>query len=354
LAADLPFALAGAAGSIISPAALDNPDLDVNPVGSGPYVLSELRGGDSITYERREGYWDEGAQQAAVLQVRGIGDGNARVNALRSGQVDMIRYATQDSPQISNLGPGFTDYSYPAAGPISVWLNSSRPHLSDGRVRQALNWAIDRDAINEALMAGECSPSAQPLPEVYSGHLEEPPISYGYDPDKARELLRVAGVSDGLSFKLLTLPHSPWGNLATAVQEQLGEVGVDVQVEQLEPARAVPTFMSGGYDGFLAARSGSPTGAMVLADNYLTRYPGPLPDGFEEAVIKAFDPRLDEAAQVDATEDASAIGNEFALDVFICGDSSNFASSDKVIGEEDMGVAAMFGFADFRYVGLTQ
>jgi ABC-type transport system substrate-binding protein len=222
-------------------------------------------------------------------------------------------------------------------------------------VRQALNWAIDRDAISDALMAGQCPPSVQPLPEAYPGHLEEPPIAYGYDPDKARELLEEAGVPDGFSFRLVTYTHSPWGNIAAAIQDQLGKVGIDVQVEQLDPTRAVSTFMEGEYDGFLAGRTGAPTGTMMLAESYLTgRYPGPVPDGFEEAVDKALDPRLDQDAQLEAIEEVSTIGNEFALDLFICGESSRFAATDKVIGEENMGWASINGLGDFRYVGLTQ
>ncbi|MDR7167301.1 hypothetical protein J2W56_001019 [Nocardia kruczakiae] len=111
--------------------------------------------------------------------------------------------------------------------------------------------------------------------------------------------------------------------------------------------------------GLLAAdpigNLGSPTDAMVLADNYTPpRYPGPLPEGFDQAVTRAFDPQLDKAGQAKATEEAAAIGNRSALDLFICADSSNYAATDKVIGEENMGAAEMYGLGDFRYVGVTR
>src|SRR5690606_33860092 len=112
-AADIPYVLAGVEGSLISPQALDNPDLDINPVGSGPYVATSVKVGDSATYERREGYWDPAAQLSKTITIQGITDDNARLNALRSGQIDMMLAKVSQYNQASKLGSGFGYFAYP-------------------------------------------------------------------------------------------------------------------------------------------------------------------------------------------------------------------------------------------------
>lgn len=157
-AADIPAILAGAEGSIISPSALTAPDLDRRPVGSGAYVLESLTLGDVAVYVRRDGYWDPQAQQAARLELRYMPDNNARTSALRSGQVDLAVAAENQIEQLETA-EGVAVSTYPQAATINVRLNSGRPHLSDPRVRQALNFALDREQLNTTLLGGQCPPS---------------------------------------------------------------------------------------------------------------------------------------------------------------------------------------------------
>lgn len=167
-ARDLPYVVSGIVGAIISPKALNDPDLDQNPVGSGAYSLSELKIGQSATYTRRDGYWDADAAKPKTIVLSGMSDDNSRLNSLRSGQVDLIMGKLGSWRRAEELPKDkFATTTYPTTQSYDLFLNTSRPMLQDVKVRQALNYAIDRDAINSAITEGQCKPQAQPFNDAY-------------------------------------------------------------------------------------------------------------------------------------------------------------------------------------------
>ncbi|TQM11341.1 ABC transporter substrate-binding protein [Pseudonocardia kunmingensis] len=355
-AADLPYVLSGVEGSVISPAALDKPDLDVTAVGSGPYTLGRLAVDDSVVLERREGYWDPQAQQAARIELTGVPNDSARMNGLRSGQFDMMMTTAGQFDQVSELGDPYVTHSYPPATTYAVYLNTARPNIDKVKVRQALNYAIDREGISRALLDGRCTPSAQPLPSVYPGHLDPPPVEYAHDPERARQLLAEAGVPDGFGMTILVPAGiSLYEQLAAAVQAQLAEVGIAAELTAQTGTQIFGSWGDGGFDGLVNARTTRPTAAMTLQASYLTpsRFPGPTPPGFAEAVSSAYDPTLDEAAYEAAVTKASTIGAESALDVFLCSVPAMWTSTDRVRGGDMMGLSYFSAFGDLRYVGIA-
>lgn len=354
-AADLPYVLAGVEASLISPQALDNPDLDVRPVGSGPYVVTEVKVGDSATYERREGYWDPEAQLAKTITLRGLTDDNARLNALRSGQIDLMVSKLGQHPQSSNLGSGFGFYSFPAAQLYAMPMNIDRPELADPRVRQALNFAVDRDGINATLLNGQCEPVGQPLTERADGHLSEPPVDYTYDPDRARELLAEAGAQDMSVTALIGAGLSPQDEIASALQAQFAEVGVTLNVKPTDLVEMTGQFAAGAEPAIINVRAGYPSSAQFLMNNYMNprTFPGTVPPEFVESLEPAFDPALSDSERTTALEDTTAVVVEDAFDVLLCAVPTQLAFSDKVIGASDMGVSHYLGVIDLRYVGIA-
>ena len=356
-AADLPYILSSTEGAIISPRALQNPDLDRNPVGSGPYVLTEFQLNERAVFTRREGYWDPEAAPAARIEMVNLTNDSARLSALRSGQYDMALMKLSQYEQLGSLPDRFTTKYYPPAPTYTVGLNTARPNIDNKLVRQAMNWAIDREAINKSLLGGQCAPLGQPLSQLYPGHLTNPPISYGYDPEKARRLLAEAGVPNGFKMRMLVGANlSPENQMAAAVQAQLAQVGIDVEIVALAGAQLYPSWTPGSeYEGFINTRPSRPTAAMTLESTFLvpTRYPGPVPPAFREAVQRAFDPNLSEAELRETLERASAIAVEEALDLYICAVPTVITYADNVIGAEDMGQSYFQGIPDLRYVGVA-
>jgi peptide/nickel transport system substrate-binding protein len=356
-ASDLPYVLSGPVGAIINPAAIDRPDLDQNPAGSGPYGVAELRLGDRVVYERSPGYWNPDAQKAARIELIGITDDNARLSALRSGQVDAILSKVGQHDQASRLGDGFEVHSFPAASTYAIMLNTGRPHLDDATVRQALNYAIDREAINTALLDGQCTPQTQPLtPTLPEGYLENPPVGYTHDPERARQLLAEAGLPNGFDMTMLVgAGLSPQDDMAPVLQAQLAEVGVRLHLDVQDAVQTTATWAQGNADAYLQTRVASPTAELTLRENYLvrSRMPGPTPPGFADALQRAFDPNLPAQERKQTLNQASEIAVTEALDVFLCAVPTQTAYSDRVIGIESMGQADLQGIFDLRYVGVA-
>ncbi|MEE2059216.1 ABC transporter substrate-binding protein [Rhodococcus artemisiae] len=162
-AADLPAVLSSTVGAIINPAALDSGvDLTIETAGSGPYVPTRIRLGDHISYERYDNYWAADAQNYKTLDILGIPDDNARLNAFRSGQLDaMLAKAGQyDELEQLTTSSGLSMHSFPAATYYAIQLDIGQPGFEDPRVRQALNYAVDREAINSAFLNGQCEPTS--------------------------------------------------------------------------------------------------------------------------------------------------------------------------------------------------
>ncbi len=355
-AADLPYVLSGAAGSLVSPAALNNPDLDVNPVGSGPYVATTVKLGDAVTYERRENYWDKDAQLAKTITIKGMSDDNARLNALKSGQLDMIFAFVTGYDQTSRLGAGYQFFSYPVTNTYSIYLNTSRPGLDSEKVRQALNFAIDREGISTSLTSGQCIPATQPFGEGQPGHLAEPPLQYSYNPDRARQLLAESGIENP-SFRIV-VPNglALQEGIASAVQAQFKEVGVEAEFHHGDSVASTVDYASGQYDGFIQPRVGYPTPTQALARSYLNprSFPGMPPTEFIDAVERSYDPSLSDEERAQIVGQATSIAISQAFDVFVCAVPGQFAASDKVIGLDTMGVSHFQSIFDVRYLGITK
>ena len=125
--------------------------------------------------------------------------------------------------------------------------------FNDKRVRQALNYAVDKDAIDKALFNGLAVPMTSPLPAAQWG-FDATLKGYPYDPDKAKALLKEAGVAPGVQVEFLTY-NSPRGynpagpNLAVAIQGYLKKVGIDARIRQLEIGGYLQTVRAGNYNG---------------------------------------------------------------------------------------------------------
>jgi len=352
-ASDLPYVLSGAAASIVSPEALDNPDLDVAPVGSGPYLASNVVLGDQVTYSRREGYWDKNAQSPRQITIRGITDENARINALRSGQLDLIFAFVTSYDQISNLGPSFYFHSFDPAATLSVYLNTD---ITDKALRQAMNYAIDRESISEGLLNGQCVPNAQPVAPGREGHLEDPPIVYSYSPDDARRLIAESGLVDPSVTIAVTSGAALQEKTAAAVEGQLEAVGIGVEIVKGDTLASTGRFASGEVEGYLTNRVLQPSMVQTLSRNFTKSnlFPGTPSAAFLRNLDELYLPSLTPDAKSARFQEAAAVLTEEAVDIFICSTPYQFAASNKVIGLESMVLPNFQSALDLRFVGKTE
>jgi ABC-type transport system substrate-binding protein len=262
-----------------------------------------------------------------------------------------------DYAQASNLGRGFGFYSYPPSTAYVVNVNTNSADMARPEVRQALNFAIDRDGINKSILHGQCTPNPQAATPGTVGYLDEPPVRYGFDPERAQQILASAGVA-GLELEIMAPARvSPVVEIATAVRSQFENIGIKVNFQEVDQAEMNARFSRGdAYDAVINGRVPRPSSLQSFQYWYRTPqlFPGPRPAGFDEALDRAFDPALTPDQQNQALEDTAAIATEQAMNVFICATPTQFAYSDKVIGATEMAMSRIQGVPDLRYVGVAK
>jgi peptide/nickel transport system substrate-binding protein len=212
-------------------------NFDANkPVGAGPYTFVEWNPGESIVLEANPSYpadSPKGKPIAKRVTFRFVSEGSTRVADLLAGTADLIRSIPLDQVQDVENGGAKVD---PVGVSASIWVRvpTDVEPYSDIRVRQAINYAVDVEAIRDALYGG----NGQRLPNFfapgglgYSADL----APYSYDPEKAKSLLTEAGYPDGFETSL-DITTGERSDLAEAIAGQLADVGITVKVEVKETA----------------------------------------------------------------------------------------------------------------------
>lgn len=294
--------LASFPGMMVSPAAFDNDDLDVMPVGAGPYRVVEHRPNDLIVYERVDGYWNPDAQASARIELRVLPDENARFNALRTGEADAgVLLSTALFQQAANTD-GLVAEPTTLLSFEALYLNRTRSELGDELVRKAIMHAIDREALVAAVLGGLGQPQLQPFPPEYYAYNPDLPeeLAYPYDPDRARELLAEAGLENGFTFQILYPAYNE--PAATAVQAMLAEVGITVNIEAVEPAAiAERFFVQQDGDAMLSSVSGHPDPQILLQYRYMSDGRG-NPGGHTTPELEALFDQISVAVDPDERE----------------------------------------------------
>ncbi len=298
----LPGILSSRAGSMVSPAAFGD-DLDLAPVGTGPYRVTDYRPNDVIQFEKFDEYWDPTYGGPDAVEWRILPDETTRLNALRAGEVDaaLITGAQQQDAE----GAGFTVDPRPTLSYQTIYLNRAKSEFDNILVRQALSHAIDREAFVEAVLFGAGLPTVQDFPESYYAYNPDYPADYyEFDPEKAKELLAEAGVPDGFTFEMLVPNLSTYTLGAQVVQQMLGEVGITLTLETIDAASAGDImFAQDASDSMIAQFGGrsdpqitmdlqySPTGFLNAGDQTTDEYVA-----LSEAAKAAREPAEREAA----------------------------------------------------------
>ena len=209
------------------------------PIGTGPFEFVEWAQGDRIVLEKFDGYWREGFPKLDRVVFRPILESSTRAAAVRTGDVDIVqRLSPTDAVSLDGAdGVNLVEYAnnrvyYIAFNNLTSGVGQP---TEDVKVRQAMNYAIDKEAIVDALFEGKGNPSSALLTEGDVGY--DPSITpYPYDPETARQLLDEAGYADGFEIAM-SCPSDAYTNfveVCEAVAAQLGEVGISVELDVME------------------------------------------------------------------------------------------------------------------------
>ncbi|GAA3675139.1 ABC transporter substrate-binding protein [Arthrobacter ginkgonis] len=283
------------------------------PIGTGPYKLESWDAGQKITLARFDGYWGEQPAYAkAEYQWRS--EGSVRAAMITSGEADI---ATGLSPEdnIGDLG-----VPYPNNETVAIRMHNNKAPFNDIRVRQAVNYAIDKEGIVASLYGGRDKVAAQLVPEGVVGHNAN--LSpWAYDAEKAKQLVAEAkadGVDTGAQVSLVVrnAQFPKIQELAQVIQEQLTQAGLNVKLKMLETSQQltyqVRPFAEDEGDIGLMIQHGNQAGdAAFTVDQYMTTKGAQSAFGTAEldALIKKADAATGEERQK-AFEDVFAYQNE--------------------------------------------
>ncbi len=240
LLANLAIPIAG----VVSPTAIAQ-GLDyvsVNPSGTGAFKLArpeDWTRDSQLVLEANPDYWG-GAPKVDQFIFKVVPEGSTRLQQVEAGEIDIAWALTPEDVERARENPDLVVVEDAGLNTNCVELNVTKDPFTSKEVRQALNFAVNKEELSEGLYNGNMVPAGGVLPPVdwaFNPDLQ----SYPYDPDKARELLAAAGYDEGnpltFTFMAYTIPrgYNPVGDrLATAIQEYWSEVGVDAQIQTAE------------------------------------------------------------------------------------------------------------------------
>ncbi|MCI1858452.1 MAG: ABC transporter substrate-binding protein [Sporolactobacillus sp.] len=224
-------------------------------VGTGPYVFKSWKKNNTITLEKNSHYWKKGLPKTDSIVFKVIPDNGARLNALKNGEIDIMDGLNPSDIDGLNSNKNLKVYYRPPMNIAYLGFNVTTKPFDNKKVRQALNMAVDKQAINKAFYNGAAQPAKNPMPPVllgYNKNLKD----YTYDLKAAKKLLAEAGYPHGFKTTLYTMSnprdYMPQPNkTAEAIQSSFGKIGVKVEIENVEWSSYIEKLMKGGAPMYL-------------------------------------------------------------------------------------------------------
>ncbi len=206
------------------------------PIGAGPYTLKSYKQGSSIVLTKNPKYWNSAAYPLGGVDFTQLTQGPQAATALTSGAVDMIQVEPENYPQLaadSNIGISITK-SYDN---MAIELRQNTGPFAKTNVRVALEYAVDRNALNKVVFNGLGEPAYQPVPKWSPGYSKSLGTSDSYNPAKSKALLKAAGYKNGVSFNLVIPAGDATFQRASALlQQELSVAGFKATIQQIPGA----------------------------------------------------------------------------------------------------------------------
>lgn len=210
---------------------INTADFNRHPVGTGPFIFKEWKSGDHVTVERNPNYY-LGRPLLKEINYKIIPDENSALVALEAGEIDEAGIPAKDYTRMKSV-KGINVYESDVLLYTYLGFNLANPKFADKRVRQALAYATDKKQLVGLILRGLGSPAYAPSAPVSWAYSNDVP-KYPYDPEKAKKLLKEAGVKD-LEFTILVNQGNKEREKAAVIlQQQYKKVGVKVNVRVLE------------------------------------------------------------------------------------------------------------------------
>jgi peptide/nickel transport system substrate-binding protein len=335
--ADLLYAWNDLDGMVIAPSAISA--AATHPVGSGPYTLASANNSE-IVLKKNPNYWDASAYQPAEIDFISVGVGPPSIAALKAGSIDMTAFDPESIPVVkpdTTLGYNIR----PSHEYLTIEFRLDTPPVNNPVVRQAINYAVDRNEINNVVLGGtgivtdETFAPDQPVAYNPSVANEYTP----YNPDKARQLLAQAGYPNGISFTLVipggvTLAERE----APLLQNEMAKAGINVKIVSVDPSQLLTSFyLHKENDAIAIPYPAEEEYARELYDKYgalgyTSKLTGSVQGGQYENLLIQGQGTLDPATLKPIMQQAAQLTTDQALEVPIAFESQMLAWNYSKIG----------------------
>jgi peptide/nickel transport system substrate-binding protein len=309
-----------------------HPDSDFStPIGAGPMKVVDFRPEQRMVLEKNPGYWDADSIQVGGIELVHVeAQSEGAASSLAAGQVD---FSLINSTQIPAIGNN-EHLAVPNPNTLMTLMVCKREGpLADADVRKALNRAIDRDSINEAVFDGTYTPAHGLWPEGHRFHDPSVEDAVSYDPEAARELLAEAGYEAGFEFDLYVIQSGGMPEVTEIMQQQFAEIGVRANL--IPSANYVADFLGAQKPGAGAVPTMSPNRLKLLqwsgeSIGNTCGYQDPELESLEDE-LNAVSDTSDEAVDLWHQIEQKAVADD-ALSVFILFGSTIVGYDDDHIG----------------------
>jgi peptide/nickel transport system substrate-binding protein/glutathione transport system substrate-binding protein len=242
--AGLPLVLTHRVGCMVSPKSVaQEPNVDRNPVGTGPFKFVDWQDNASFKVVRNENYWRPGLPYLDGIDIRIVNELNTAVRTVISGEADVVLNMQPTHKVIADRASNLTVQVGPSLTFYGAFLNYGRPPLDDVRVRQALNYAINRDEINKVIALGLGQPSSAILPKEHWAQDPATADYYTHDIEKAKALLAEAGHRNGLEIEAYGWADQTAMQRQELIMAQLAKAGIRIKLTPTSPQTAMTNVM---------------------------------------------------------------------------------------------------------------
>ena len=245
-------------GSILNPRIVKEHEIDGDmgqawltdhSAGAGPYVLEEWDRKIKVVLKANENYW-RGVPKIKTIIFQDIPEATDQLLLLKKGDIDVAWNLTAEQANSLKGASGVSIVSTPGQSDEYVGMNAGWGPFKDVRVRQAVKYAVDYDAIINKVMNGLAINNQQFLPIGYFGYIENNP--YYQDIEKAKELMAEAGYADGFDVELVTNTTDRRRTEAVVVQENLAKIGIRAEINIMQASQMYAKFREQGLQMIIA------------------------------------------------------------------------------------------------------
>lgn len=229
-------------------------------VGTGPFKFKSWKHKDTITLEKNDDYWQKGDPKLDGVIFKVIPDNTARLNALKNGEIDLMDGLNPTDLKDAKSNANLQVIERPPMNVGYLGFNVEKKPFNNPQVREALNHAVDKQALIDAFFSGQATPAKNPMPSSISGY-NDAIQSYDFNLDEAKKLLAKAGYPNGFKTELWTMsnPRDYLPNpdkIAEAIAHNFKKIGVDAKIVNYEWTTYIDKLKKGEQPMYLLGWTG--------------------------------------------------------------------------------------------------